>query len=273
MTFLLDDLGDDTGADGLATLADGETETALDGDGDVELDVDLDVVTRHDDGLVAGEGDVGGDIRCAEEELGSVVVCERGVAATLVLGADVERASKLLVGFDAAGGAENLATLDLLTLDRAEQGTHVVAGLAAVELLVELQQQQKKRKKQSVKRGTLCSPLYHLNTGDGRVHVRAVADNVDFVTLVDDTALNTSGDDGATAGNREDVLNAHEEGFVELTLGRGDVVVDGVHQLDDGLLTELGVGVVEGAQSRTDDHGQVVAVVAVLGEDLTKSHT
>ena len=45
---LLLDAGDGAGADGAATLTDGETQTGLNGDGGNQLDLHLDVVARHD---------------------------------------------------------------------------------------------------------------------------------------------------------------------------------------------------------------------------------
>src|SRR5580698_11318742 len=45
---LLDDLGDDAGPDGLATLADGEAQTLIHGDRADQLHHHLDVVPRHD---------------------------------------------------------------------------------------------------------------------------------------------------------------------------------------------------------------------------------
>src|SRR5882757_628745 len=69
---LLDYLGDDSRADGAATLADGEPQTLIHGDRLDQLDRHLDVVTRHDHlrplGEVGDTGHVGG----AEIELRSV---------------------------------------------------------------------------------------------------------------------------------------------------------------------------------------------------------
>src|SRR4029079_13839596 len=82
---LLDDLGDDSRADGAATLSDGEPQTLVHGDRLDQLDRHLDVVARHHHlrplGEVGDPGHVGG----AEVELRPVAGEERGVTATLLL--------------------------------------------------------------------------------------------------------------------------------------------------------------------------------------------
>ena len=62
---------------------------------------------------------------------------------------------------------------------------------------------------------------------------RPDADDLDLVVDVEDAALDTTGDDGATTGDREDVLDGHEEGLVGGANGLGHVLVDGVHEVGD----------------------------------------
>ena len=54
------------------------------------------------------------------------------------------------------------------------------------------------------------------------------ADDLDLLVDLEDAALDTTGDDGATTGDGEDVLDGHEERLVRLALRLGDVGVDGV---------------------------------------------
>ena len=63
--------------------------------------------------------------------------------------------------------------------------------------------------------------------------VVAQADDLDLLAHLDDALLHLAGHDGAPAGDGHDVLDRHEEGLVDVALGLGDVVVDGVHELDD----------------------------------------
>src|SRR4051812_22359406 len=132
---LLDDLGDDSRADGAATLADGEPQALVHGDRLNQLDRHLDVVSRHNHlgplGEVRDAGHVGG----AEVELRPVAREERRVTTTLLLFQAVDLGFELRVRCDRAWLAENLATLDLLALGPAKQGADVVAGLPLVEEL------------------------------------------------------------------------------------------------------------------------------------------
>src|SRR3954449_10083076 len=134
---LLDDLGDDSRADGAATLADGEPQTLVHGDRLDQLDRHLDVVARHHHlrplGEVGDPGHVGGP----EVELWPVAGEERGVTTTLLLLQAVDLGFELGVRRDRAGLAENLAALDLLALGPAQEGADVVARLALVEQLAE----------------------------------------------------------------------------------------------------------------------------------------
>jgi hypothetical protein len=67
-------------------------------------------------------------------------------------------------------------------------------------------------------------------------------------------------------GDREDVLDGHQERLVDLALGLRDVLVDGVISSDDRLAPLLVA--VQRREGGHADHGQVVAVELVLGEQL-----
>src|SRR5262249_23525815 len=143
----------------------------------------------------------------------TVVVEERRVPAALVLGQDVDLTLELSVRRGGAGLHDDLATLDILTLDAAQQQTNVVAGLALVEQFAE-----------------------HLDNGDGGLGGPwPDASDLDFLVDVHDATLDTTGDHGAAAGDREDVLDGHQERLVGLTDRIRDGLVDGVHELLDGL--------------------------------------
>ena len=95
------------------------------------------VVARHNHfgalGEVCNTGDVGG----AEVELRTIAIEERSMAATFVLGKDINLTLKYLVRSYRTGLAENLATQDVLTLDATEQTTDVVTSLSLVKQLAE----------------------------------------------------------------------------------------------------------------------------------------
>src|ERR1700758_880306 len=189
---LLDDLDHPAGADGAATLADREAQTLVHGDGLDQLHVDVGVVTGHHHLGTIRQRHHTGYVGGAEVELRAVVVEERRVPSALVLGQDVHAALELGVRRGGTGLDDDLAALHVLTLDTTQQQPDVVAGLALVEQLAE-----------------------HLHTGDGGLGAgRLDADDLDFLVDVDDPALHTTGDHGATAGDSEDVLDRHQERLV-----------------------------------------------------------
>ena len=96
------------------------------------------------------------------------------------------------------------------------------------------------------------------------------ADDLDLLVDLEDAALDTTGDDGATTGDGEDVLDGHEERLVGLALRLGDVGVDGVHQVEDGL-APLGVAL-ERLERRDLHDREVVAGELVDREQLTDLH-
>src|SRR3954453_5408368 len=134
---LLEDLGDATRTDGAATLADGEAHALVHRDRLDEVDLHLGVVTGHDHLGALGECHDAGHVRRPEVELGAVVAVERRVPATLVLGQDVDVGLELGVRGDRARLADDLAALDVLALETAQQQTDVLARLALVEELAE----------------------------------------------------------------------------------------------------------------------------------------
>src|SRR6201995_540834 len=182
------------GADGAAALADRELEALFHGDGLDELDRHVGTVTRHHHLRALRQRDHAGHVGGTEVELRAVVVEERRVAAALLLGQDVDLALELGVRGVGARLDDDLAALNILALDPAEQQAHVVARLALVEELAE-----------------------HLHAGDGGGgRLLLDADDVDDLAGVDDAALDTTGHHGAAAGDREHVLDRHEERLLDL---------------------------------------------------------
>src|SRR5664279_4641421 len=241
---LLDDLGDATRTHGAATLADGEPQTFLHGDRLDQLDLHFGVVPGHDHLGALGKGHHAGHVGGTELELRAVVVEERRVPATLVLGQDVDVRLELGVRGRRAGLDHDLAALDLFALDAAQQQADVLARLALVEQLAK-----------------------HLDTGDrGGLLGGVDADDIHCLVDLQDTPLDASGDDRAATGDREDVLDRHQERLLGLADRLRDRIIYGGHQLKNRL-TPLGIAL-ERLQRRDADDRSVVTVELVLGEQL-----
>lgn len=152
----------------------------------MELTLHLSVVTGHDHLALLralGEVDRDGNIRGPQEHLGAVVSVESCVATALLLGEDVEGGQELALCLGGTGLDDDHSAADLLTLDTTEEETSVVTGLGRVQFLLE-----------SFEAGN-----------DGLDGVGLKADELDFVTLLQHSALDTSGGDSTTSGDRENV--------------------------------------------------------------------
>ena len=134
---LRDDAGDRAGADGATALADREPLADFERDRGDQLDGHVDVVAGHDHLGPVGEADGARDVGRAQVELGPVPVVERGVAAALLLGQDVDAGDEVGVGGDRARLGQDLAALDVVALDAPQQEADVVARLALLEQLLE----------------------------------------------------------------------------------------------------------------------------------------
>ena len=193
------------------------------------------------------QGDDAGDVGGTEVELRTVVGEERRVTAAFVLGQHVDFALELGVRGHGARSSQNLTTLDLVTVDAAEQQTGVVASLALVHLLVE-----------------------GLDGGDGGGLGRTDADDLDVGVDRELTTLDTAGHHGATAGDGEDIFDRHQERLVQIVDRGRDVVIDGVHELLDllnPLLVVRSVIVQCAVSGHVDD--RAIAIEAVFVEEVT----
>jgi hypothetical protein len=255
LSSLLNDTGNDTSGNSATTLTDVEALSLLNGKGLVERADHLDVVTGHDHlgvGILGALGPVngGGLISGTDEDLGTVISVETSVTTTLLLGQDVHGDEELLVGSDGAGLDNDHTTSDILTLDTTEQKTGVVTSAGLVARLLE-----------------------GLNVGNlGLDGDLVLADKLDFGILLQETTLDTAGNDGTTTGDREDILNGHEERLLEISLGSGDPLIDSGHQVVDLSNTNLGLAALKSTQSRAHDDGGLVTLEAVTAEELTHLH-
>ena len=97
---------------------------------------------------------------------------------------------------------------------------------------------------------------------------RLEADDLDFLADLDDAALDTAGDHGAAAGDREHVFDRHQERLILRALRLRDVVVDRLHQLQDRVMADLRRLAFQRHQRRALDDRNVVAGELVLRQQL-----
>ena len=118
--------------------------------------------------------------------------------------------------------------------------------------------------------------MEHFDTGDdGASLLIGETDDLDGVVHLQRAALDTTGGNGAAAGDREDVLDGHQERQVGLTVRSRDIVVDGVHQFLDASILGSGRILRRGLESLTGgtaDDRNIVAREIVLVQEVTDLH-
>jgi hypothetical protein len=161
-----------------------------------DLRLHLNVVTGHNNlrrSVLGSLREVQGAryIGSTQEHLGAVVSMESSMATTLLLGEDVGRDQELGVGTGGVGTDHNHTTADLVALDTTEENTTVVSSLGRLKLLFE-----------------------SFDTGyDGLNGLLVVSDELDFVTLLEKTTLNTSSSNGTTSSDGENVYSGLAEAY------------------------------------------------------------
>ncbi|GIX62114.1 uncharacterized protein BcabD6B2_15490 [Babesia caballi] len=239
------DFGDEPRCHRLTTLPKGKAKTLVDRHGMQKLDVALHVVARRRHFNVALQMDGAANVASADEGLRPVVGDEGVLAATLLRGEHVEVGVEFGVALVGAGLNEHEPTLNLVALYTLEEHADLVAGDPLAEALAE----------------HLEAHAHGLLAGLG------TAADLNGVADLDLALLDATSDDGALAGDGEDVVDGDQEGEVALPLGSQQKLVAGRQQLLNGLDVGLS-GAVERLHCAALDDGGGVAVVAVLAEQL-----
>src|ERR1700733_12505207 len=185
---LLDDLADGTGADGPAAFADSEAQTLLHGHRRVQRDLQLDVVARHHHLRAFRQLRRARHVRRAEVELRTVAVEERRMTTALFLRQHIDLALELSVRRDRSRLGQHHPALHIFLRDTAQQKTCVVARQTLVQLLLE-----------------------HLHARAHRLLRVAEANDRARLAYLDLATLDTARNHRATARDREDVFDRHQE--------------------------------------------------------------
>src|SRR6185312_2677049 len=137
LNYLFQDLGDNTGADRAAALADRKAQPLLHRDRADQLHVHLDVVPGHDHLRPRGQLNRSRHVRRAKVKLRPIPLEERRVPPALLLGQHVHLRLKVRVRGDAPGLRQHLPTLHFLALRAPQQHPHVVSRLPLIQQLAE----------------------------------------------------------------------------------------------------------------------------------------
>ena len=179
-----------------------------------ELNCHLNVITRHAHLYSLWKIALTCNVCCSEVELRSVVVEERCMTSTLVLGKDINLTLEVLMACYCARLAENLSSLDLVTVDTTEKSSDVITSLSLIKKLTE-----------------------HLDTcNDSLLNLFLDTNDLKRIIEVKSTTLYTACSNCSTSCDGEYVLNRHKERLICLTNRIRDILINCIHELHDLLL-------------------------------------
>src|SRR3990167_7489389 len=247
---LLDNFGYDTSADGTTAFTDSETQAIFHRDGFDQSDSHLNVVTWHHHFNAFWQFAVTSHISCTEVELRTITLEERSMTPSFFLAQNVNLSSELGMRLDCARFDQYLATLDIITLGTAQQNAAVLASTTFVEQLAE-----------------------HLNTSTSSFDSVTKTNNLNFFLNADNATLNTTSHNSAATGDREHILDRHQERLINSTLRLRNICIQRLDQLLDGSGTHLVVVLtVQRHQRRTNDDRSVVAWEIVSAQQIAHFH-
>ena len=176
------------------------------------MDSHGDIIAGHGHFDAVGEGDRAGDVGSTDVELGTIAGEEGSMPAALIAAEDIDLGFEEGVRGDGLRSGEDLAALDIISFDAAQEAADVIAGLAGVQDFTE-----------------------HFDAGnDGGLGIALDADDFDDLAGIDLAAFDTAGDDGTAALDVEDIFDRHQEGLVHSAGRSRDIVVYGFHEFEDG---------------------------------------
>lgn len=202
---VLQQLGDNTSSNSLATFSQSETLTLHNGQRVVQLHVDGDVIAGHGHSHILGQGQVDSSVSRTDKALRTVTREEGLGTTTLIRLQHVNLTLEVTTDLDGVGLGQAHTALNLVLGDTSKEHADVVTSFAKVELLVE-----------------------RFNTSDGGVGVLSLdANHVDVLVDLDSALLDGASNDTTTAGDVQGGVDGHQEVLLGLTDGLLDVLVHG----------------------------------------------
>jgi len=212
----------------------------------------LDVVTGHGHLHTFGESDGGGNVGGSAVHLGSVTVEEGFLTSTFLSLENVDISLELLEGGLGPRGNEELASVDwsLSNIETLQQNTALIAGHPVGQLLVE-----------------------HFDTSDlALVLLVTQTDDLNVVTNLDLTGLDSSSGNSTFSGNRENRLQGHEERLINSSNGIRDEFIYSLQKVLDGGHSILALVTLKSGKSGTSDERSVIALETVHVQEFTHLH-
>ena len=168
------------------------------------------------------------------------------MTTTLFLLQYIDRCLEVIVRSNSTWVHNNHTTLNLSLIDTTEEETYVVTSLTCWKVLTE-----------------------HLNTSDNRLLVLTETEQLNLITYLTDTSLDTTSSYSTTTCDREYVLNRHQEWLINLALWLFNPSINSIHELHYRVYPLLNT--VQSTECRTTDDWSIL-LITVLLEDLMNLH-
>ena len=168
------------------------------------------------------------------------------MTTTLFLLQHIDRCLEVIVRSDGTRVHNNHTTLNFVLIDTTEEQTNVITSLTLRQSLTE-----------------------HLNTSDDRLLILTEAKELNLITNLTLTSLDTTSSNSTTTSDREYVLNRHKERLINLTCRLLNPLIDSIHEL----LYRINPlwNAVQGTECRATDDRSIL-LISILLEELTNLH-
>ncbi len=162
---------------------------------------------------------------------------------TLLLSQHINLTLKIGMRSNRTRQRNNLATLNIILTNTPQQQPNIVPSLTLIKQLTE-----------------------HLNTSHRRLLHITQTNNLNLLTNMDNTSLNTTSHHRATTSNRKHILNRHHERLLSLTQRLRNIRINSLHQIQNRLLS-LRI-TLQSLQSRTTNHRNIVTRELILSKQI-----
>ncbi len=228
------------------TFANSETKTYVDSNWVDKFNLDLHVVTRHYHFNSVWERNLTCTVHGTEIELWTIVILEWSVTTTFFLFQHVDRSLETFVRSDNSRVSNHHTTLHILLVDSTEEKTYVVTSHTFRKNLTE-----------------------HLNTSNDRLSIFTKTKELNFVTYLHNTSLDTACSHCTTTCDREHILNRHQEWLINITNRLLNPSVASIHEFHH-LVFPLW-NTIQSTKSRTADD-RSLRLEVILSEKILHIH-
>ena len=168
------------------------------------------------------------------------------MTTTLFLLQNIDRSLEVIVRSNSSWVYYNHTTLNLSFINTTKEETYVITSLTLCKVLTE-----------------------HLHTSDDRLLIFTKTEELNLITNLTDTSLNTTRSNSTTTCNREHILNRHQERLVNFTLWLLNPRVNSIHQLHYRINPLFNT--VQSTKCRTANNRSIL-FISVLLEDFANLH-